>query len=62
MEGRTDGRTDGAILICHPKFLRGHKKNLGNVSKLYSLIYEDGWMDGWIAILHSFNTIFVTSG
>ena len=22
-----DGRTDGAILICHPKFLRGHKKN-----------------------------------
>ena len=21
-----DGRTDGAILICHPKFLRGHKK------------------------------------
>ena len=22
----TDGRTDGAILICHPKFLRGHKK------------------------------------
>ena len=20
----TDGRTDGAILICHPKFLRGH--------------------------------------
>ena len=21
-----DGRTDGAILICHPKFFRGHKK------------------------------------
>ena len=25
--------TDGAILICHPKFLRGHKKRLNNVSK-----------------------------
>ena len=23
--GRMDGRTDGVILICHPKFLRGHK-------------------------------------
>ena len=23
-----DGQTDGAILICHPKFLRGHKKIL----------------------------------
>ena len=22
-----DRRTDGAILICHPKFLRGHNKN-----------------------------------
>ena len=30
---RTDGRTDGAILICHPKFLREHKKNAKN--KLY---------------------------
>ena len=34
----TDGRTDGAILICHPKFLRGHKKtksvkaNIMNIS------------------------------
>ena len=26
LEGRTDRRTDGSILICHPKFLRGHKK------------------------------------
>ena len=26
--GRTDGRTDGTILICHLKFLRGHKKLL----------------------------------
>ena len=24
-DGLTDRRTDGAILICHPKFLRGHK-------------------------------------
>ena len=24
-----DGLTDGAILICHPKFLQGHKKFLG---------------------------------
>ena len=22
-----DGQTDGSILICHPKFLRGHNKN-----------------------------------
>ena len=26
--GWTDGRTDGAILICLPKFLRGHKKKV----------------------------------
>ena len=26
MAGRTDGRMDGAILICHPKFLQGHNK------------------------------------
>ena len=25
MDGRTDRRTDGSFLICHPKFLRGHK-------------------------------------
>ena len=25
-DGRTDGRTNGAILICFPKFLREHKK------------------------------------
>ena len=24
-DGRTGGRTDGAVLICLPKFLRGHK-------------------------------------
>ena len=26
MDGQMDRRTDGAILICHPKFLRGAQK------------------------------------
>ena len=26
MDGQTDGRTDGVILICHPKFLKGIKR------------------------------------
>ena len=29
-----DGRTDGAILICHQKFLRGHNKNLVKIQKV----------------------------
>ena len=29
-----DGRTDGAILICHPKFLWGHNKNLVKIQKV----------------------------
>ena len=32
-----DKLTDGAILICHLKFLRGHKKTLNSVP-----VVEDG--------------------
>ena len=28
MDRRMDRRTDGSILICHPKFLRGHNYQL----------------------------------
>ena len=34
MDRLTDGRTDGAILICHQKFLRGHNKNLVKIQKV----------------------------
>ena len=38
----TDGRTDAAILICHLKFLRGHKNPLEHdkVNQRTSGLYE----------------------
>ena len=31
---KTDRQTDGVILICHPKFLRKHNKNLVKIQKV----------------------------
>ena len=40
----TDGWTDGhAILICHPKFLRGHKKSERSVCLLVSPFFMMYW-------------------
>ena len=38
MDGRTDGWTDGAILICHPKFPRGIKLKCHQLQFLFGAL------------------------
>ena len=46
MDGQTDEWTDGAILICLPKFLRGHK----NLDPSYKMDLDLWDCLGWVKL------------